>query len=399
MNRVFFAPLVMLACASPDTGLQGLHRLAGGDGGPRDARRASPPLASATLVDPPPGSDGLPRNLHLVVVGFPSPLRDPTGLDLRLLSALAEQPLRAPREVECGGGFCYAALLTQALPALSHQVVRLHGGTTLVNGDPLAPGVIGAFTTGPDLTTAPLRVGPPHVDTIADCVRVRFRSDGIATAAVIVPGLTSGDEPLLVASPRQIFDLPLRLPTARASGAIFFVRLTGRAGNVVDSPAVMTPPIPRGLRVVITEVLANTAGPEGVQEFVEIRNLEPDAVSIEGFSIEDASGADVLPDIILAPLAVAVIVPAGFDPRAEPELPLTVPLVRVDTRLGRDGIGNDGEPVRLRAPDGRLLSAYGGWIPMNGTAWTGRSTQRRLPGDCDHPTTWSRDPTAPTAGF
>ncbi len=399
MNRVALAPLLYLACAAPETGLERLHRTAAGDGGLHDSRPGATSSASATLIDPPPGSDGLPRNLYLVVVSFPSPLRDPADLDLRLESALGSQPLRAPFDVECGGGFCYAARLNRSLPPLSQQVVRIHVGTTFENGDPLAPGVVGAFTTGQGFPTALLRVGPPQLDTIADCVRVRFRADGVGTGAVINgdPGLP--DEPMLVASPRQIFDLPLWLPGARNDGGLLLVRLTDRAGVMVDSPAVRTPILPRGPRVVITEVLANTAGPEGIQEFVEIKNLESDPVSIDGYSVEDAAGADVLPPVTLAPSAVAVIVPSGFDTRAEPELPANAILIRVDARIGRDGIGNDGDPVRLRAPDGTLLSAYGGWIPMNGIAWTGRSTQRRLPRDCDHPTTWSRVPRTPTAGF
>ena len=130
--------------------------------------------------------------------------------------------------------------------------------------------------------------------------------------------------------------------------------MTDRAGNQVESSAAApstcrrsTPPL------VITEVLANPAGPEPGQEFVELRNVGDDDVSLAGLRLEDAKGADVLPDGDAARPA-----PTRWSSRRRtiPAVRATSPpragtlLVPVDTRLGSDGLSNSGEVVRLRLP-------------------------------------------------
>ena len=61
-------------------------------------------------------------------------------------------------------------------------------------------------------------------------------------------------------------------------------------------------------------MLANAAGPEPAQEYVELRNLGGDAVSLAGLRLEDAKGGDDLPAETLAPGGYALVVPSGYDP-------------------------------------------------------------------------------------
>ena len=96
--------------------------------------------------------------------------------------------------------------------------------------------------------------------------------------------------------------------------------------------------------LVITEVLANAAGPEPAQEFVELRNLGDGAVSLAGLRLEDAKGGDDLPAETLAPGGVRAGRAVGLRPgRARTRAARRTLLVRVDTRIGSDGLSNGGE--------------------------------------------------------
>src|SRR5262249_25447443 len=129
------------------------------------------------------------------------------------------------------------------------------------------------------------------------------------------------------------------------------VRATDRAGNLAESAAVAARVPATLLPIAITEIRANAAGPEPAQEFVEIRNLGAEPLDVGGLAIEDAKGMDVLPAAVLEAGAYALIVPSGFDPSAPEDVPPRdgTTLVRVDSRLGADGLTNSGEVVRLRA--------------------------------------------------
>ncbi len=71
-------------------------------------------------------------------------------------------------------------------------------------------------------------------------------------------------------------------------------------------------------------------------------------------------------------------------------------------RLGdaKDGLGNEGEVVELRGPDGLVISRYGGWVNVTPAAWSGKSVQRGpSPEACDHPGSWSQTPRPATPGW
>jgi hypothetical protein len=177
-------------------------------------------------------------------------------------------------------------------------------------------------------------------------------------------------------------------------------RATDAAGNIAESAGVAVS-VPDGLLpLAITEVLANAAGSEPAQEFIEIRNLGDSPLDVEGLSIEDAKAADVLPSAVLEPGAYALIVPSGFDPAGGADVPPrggTI-LVRVDARLGSDGMTNGGEVVRLRTGAGTVVSAYGGSVDVSAAKWAGKGVHRIPEDACDQPASWTRLPTVATPG-
>ena len=95
------------------------------------------------------------------------------------------------------------------------------------------------------------------------------------------------------------------------------------------------------------------------------------------------------------------MVPASFNPLdgRDPAPRAGALLLRVEGRIGRDGIGNAGEAVRLRARTGEVTSRYGGWIDATASAWVGHSVQRQPPDACDGPSAWNPRPQPPTPGW
>ena len=124
------------------------------------------------------------------------------------------------------------------------------------------------------------------------------------------------------------------------SAATLTVTAVDRAGNVAASSPLAfetPPPLPP---IVITEVLANAAGPEPAQEFVELRNLGSEPVSLAGLRLEDAKGGDDLPAEMLAPDAYALVVPSGYDPaQGQDPAPRTGTLLVGSVRLSPIRIG------------------------------------------------------------
>lgn len=229
----------------------------------------------------------------------------------------------------------------------------------------------------------------------------------------------SVNKPAEVAFVFEQGELVVRAPAARRADGLMVVT-TALAGlppqqssqvwaEAVDAqartsaapPQIFTTP-PARPSVVISEVLANPAGSEYTQEFVELLNFGVEAISLTGFAIEDATGQDVLGDAVLAPGARALIVAEGFDPSAgpDPEPAAGTLLLRVQGRIGKDGLSNAGEVVTLRAPDGQVVSHYGGWVNVGASSWNGRSVHR-VPQDdpCDDKRLWTDRPQPPTPGW
>lgn len=155
------------------------------------------------------------------------------------------------------------------------------------------------------------------------------------------------------------------------------------AGNATEArvESISAPPL---ATLAVTEVLADPAGPDAAQEYVEIANFGAVAVELHGISLADASDKPTVieSEVELPAGARALLVAADFDPALpsfEPEAGQAsgtvapgVRLVRVGPRLTKAGLANAGESLFLRDSELHRLSA----VPAR-VAGSGRCLQRR----------------------
>jgi hypothetical protein len=314
-------------------------------------------------------------------------------------AAAGPVPLGDVEQSACNAGVCYRAPLAATLPATASCRVELADGALDGDGAPLPGGLVGVFDTAaaPDMTP-PLLTGMA-VEVAGPCIAVRFSTDEPATGSLV---LRAGDlESTVPAGTGQTtFDVAVRaalLPPM--APATVTARAADRAGNVAESapfslvtPAALPP-------LVITEVLANPAGAEPTQEYVEVRNLGAEDLTTDALLIQDSRGGDALPPATIPGGAYALVVTSGYDPAsaADPPPRAGTLLLRVDSRIGTDGLSNSGEAVRLVQGDA-VVSSYGGWVNTSSATWNGRAVHRLVETACDRPDAWSRTPLAPTPG-
>ena len=72
-------------------------------------------------------------------------------------------------------------------------------------------------------------------------------------------------------------------------------------------------------------------------------------------------------------------------------------LLRVDGRIGSDGLSNGGEVTRLLRGDA-VVSSYGGWVDVSSVAWAGKSVHRLVQSACDRRDAWNHTPLPATPG-
>lgn len=367
------------------------------------ASDASPVVGLPELVDPTARAVQVPPNLAKVILRFYGPLQVPESaapLHLRANDG-SEVALGLGDTVPCGGT-CYAAIPTGSLAPATTYVVEVAADTLhLEGGKPVPAGQVGSFTTAdaPD-EYAPL-VGGFAVTIAEGCVHAQFTTDEAAWAEIVI---TVGDQgtPLAAGEIGTKFDLLMHLPDVPADvEAEVVVRAVDRAGNSADSSVVALHLPPKTPRLVITEVQGNPAGSEYTQEFVELKNLEVEPVSLAGLSIADKTGSDALPDVAVPAGGFALLVAATFvaDDGKDPVPRDGTVVVPVSGRIGADGLSNSGEAVRLVSKDGVVVSQYGGWVDVSATAWNGMSVHRVSVDACDQPSAWTSSPELPTPGW
>ena len=375
--------------------------------------------AAGALVDPPAGTDGLPRNLAGLTVRLPAAIAiDSAVFRLRPSEGGAAAALGRPGAVACGpagvavAGACYRVPIAGLLDPARGYLLELLSGTLPSDGaatgtaDGVAApvGVIGGFDSGDAIDSTPPQVIDFAVSLAGPCAGVRFSTDEPVSAEVLLRA-GAGEAVAPAGLGLAAFDLaaPFRglEPGARAE---IVLRLVDRAGNQTEASAGSVDVPPETPPLAITEVLANPAGTEPGQEFVELRNLGGAELALGGLRLEDAKGTDVLPEATLTPGGYALVVPSSFDPQSARDTaprPGTL-MVPVDARLGSDGLSNAGEVVRLRLPGSAMepiVSSYGGWVDVSAASAAGKSVHRLVDGACDHPTAWTRPPRAATPGW
>jgi hypothetical protein len=250
--------------------------------------------------------------------------------------------------------------------------------------------------------SAPPQLAEVSVTVAAGCLHVRAASSKPVDAAVTLTAAEVSQRRELGRG-ASLFDVafvPAGLPPGAAATAVV-AAVDAEGHRVMAEPRSFQVPPPPTLPLVISELLPNPAGPETTQEYVELLNRGQTPTSLAGLFLEDETGRDPLPDVELPPGARALVVGQGFDEASAADVPPRpgTAIVRLPGRLGRDGLRQAGEVVRLMAADGSVISSYGGWVDTTRGSWQGKSIQRQPDeGACDHPRSWSMAPLAPTPG-
>jgi hypothetical protein len=128
--------------------------------------------------------------------------------------------------------------------------------------------------------------------------------------------------------------------------------------------------------LVIDEVLSDPDGVERSSEWVELTNDGGAGVSLLGMTFEDVGGVVALPDVLVAPGERVLLVDDAFAPDAELDIVAdpSTRLVRLPA-LGKGGLSNQGELLRLRDASGAVLSRF----PAEKSRRAGQSVARRAP--------------------
>lgn len=234
----------------------------------------------------------------------------------------------------------------------------------------------------PETTSAAwdsLTTGPIQAPAAAASARVRLMLWPTGTAEACFDDATFAPVVAPAATP-----IPSTTPTVRPSPAVTravpATRTPGGsapAAPAPSSPAALAagPPPPGPTTLRISEVVSDPSEPgrDAPYEWVELVNTGTEPINLGGWSIEDASGRDALPSITIPPGEYVVI--AG-KLAALPSGVVSVPLA--DGDIG-NGLGNDGDLLRLVAPDGTVVDemSYGDntsvFDPAPGAPPAGRS--------------------------
>jgi hypothetical protein len=290
------------------------------------------------------------------------PLDAPATLEPALLAGRftvgTGAPIVVPQCVSWFSGTASLASDAAAPPALAPPSVSFDDGTTAALEPTVLFGLDAPPTAAAPCTAPAIAFGPACADVEDDRLVVH------ADVEPLLWTIDLGGAPI-VRSSRGAISFTLRpLPTDGRCR----VATLDRSGRVLASEVAITPAPPRP-HVVLNEVLANPAGAEPAQEWIELYNDGGGAVSLAGFAIEDAGGRSDLPAALLEPGAFALVVSDAFvaDDGADPPPAPDTLLVHVPA-LGRSGLSNEGERLTLRDPAGVALSTFPAVKTKNGVS-------------------------------
>lgn len=132
--------------------------------------------------------------------------------------------------------------------------------------------------------------------------------------------------------------------------------------------------------IVLNEVLANPNGPEPQQEWVELYNDGKVETSLAGYHILDIGGDTVLPDVLLPAGQFAVLVNESYVEDDEVDvLPASDAILVRIAALGKSGLSNSGELLRLVDPEGHTISRFSAFPKPK----AGQSVSRATPDASD----------------
>lgn len=179
-----------------------------------------------------------------------------------------------------------------------------------------------------------------------------------------IVAVTSAAQPLFV-----VHDLTPR------HTVVFEVETLDASGAWVSARSTFNMAAPRA-RPILNEVYANPNGVEPDQEWIELYNDGLAPAELAGLVIEDVGGITELPAGTVEPGGFALIVNESFDQLASYDVaPRAGTLLIRVPKLGKNGLSNSGEPLRLLDAAGQLLSSF----PMQPKPKAGRSVVRTSP--------------------
>jgi hypothetical protein len=238
-------------------------------------------------------------------------------------------------------------------------------------GLPVEPGVIRHTAARPSPIAAcasgETSFGPGCASVLDD--RVTLRSPATPVLWLIAH---DAEQTVQAAPPNGVFVLGGLAPDAEHR---FEVRSLDVSGSWAEASVVLRT-LPARPHVVLNEALADAAGAEPAQEWIELYNDGSLATDLAGWSLSDSGGTTLLPSFVLAPSAFALVVRDDFQPLGTGDVPVAAgtPLLRVP-QLGKNGLANAGEALSLASADGVVQSR----LPAAPKPKSGVSVARRRP--------------------
>lgn len=162
--------------------------------------------------------------------------------------------------------------------------------------------------------------------------------------------------------------------TPRHRHSLDWVVYPQRGGRArIEFELASAPPQPH---IVLNEVLANPNGAEPDQEWIELFNDGTRPANLDGWKLLDAGGETRLPAVNLLPDQYVLIVNETFDRSSTVDVvPEANALVVEVAKLGKSGLSNAGEALRLVDKDGMVRSSF----PSTPKPLAGVSIARRYP--------------------
>ncbi len=320
------------------------------------------------------GSAGVPPNLSFAAVAFDGEiqgeqegiwLQDPRGFAVP--ARIGTEPCE---NIGWRNGTCVRIEPEAWLAAGARYRLAVGGALRDARGSPVETWSA-SFITATVIDHAPPSPAPgscavDEFETETGCalvddgsLRLRLGADEPVIFRLSIPGVEDAPVIRRVASRGEA---EIRL-TGLEADALVSMEITARDAAENESSWSLLLRTEAGLpRLSITEIRADPRGPEPHQEFIEITNWGDEPVDLQGFSVSDDAyevGDTIGRSAVAHPGASVLLVADRFDPeepRDDPAPP-GVAVVRVGASLADSGLSNSGEPLYLRDPAGRRVSA------------------------------------------
>gem|GEM_PF-410550 len=204
----------------------------------------------------------------------------------------------------------------------------------------------------------PLACDPEEIQLGPGCARVLDdRLIGRAPEAPLLWVVASpelGIDHVFATADGDPFGIAPLAPLTSIELGVTTLDIAGSAAFAVVSASTLAP-MPH---VIINEVYANPLGEEPEQEWIEIVNDGAVAADLAGYVVADIGGKAALPSVELPPGGFALIANEAYnelEDELDPAPPPGALIVRVPA-LGRSGLSNGGEPIKLLDAAGIVLS-------------------------------------------